>query len=118
MKQLDNIFQFSHVVKIYIPGTVNEKETAADLQQVETENALSFMCDLFGGATCGRFSGAWKNDAGEVITEPVNIVYSYFDGELSKVLQLVEYAENLCKRMNQDCIGIEYDGKLGFITAE
>lgn len=82
MKQLDNLFQFSHVVKIYIPGTVNENETAADLQKIETENALSFMCGLFGGATCGRFSGAWKNDAGEVITEPVNIVYSYFDGNL------------------------------------
>lgn len=118
MKQFENLFQFSHVVKIYVPGTVNENETAVDLQKTETENALSFMCGLFGGATCGRFSGAWKNDAGEVITEPVNIVYSYFDGDLAKVSQLIEYAKNLCKTMKQDCISIEFDGRLAFVSPE
>lgn len=117
MKQIENLFPFSHVVKIYVPGTFDVNTPAADLQKIETEKAMDFMCSIFGGCTCGNFVGAWKNDAGEVIKESQNIIYSYFDGDLEKVLQLVEYTKGLCKRMKQECISIEFDGKLGFIEA-
>ena len=118
MDQITNLFEFSHVVKIYVPGTIDENTPALELQKEWTAKTVQFMADLFGGCTYGSFTGAWKNDAGQIVIEPQNICYSFFDGSMEKVCALAEYAKTLCAGMRQTCISIEFDGRLGFISAD
>lgn len=113
----DNIFTLDNVIKIYVPGTIDESTPAPELQKVWTKKTAAFMSSLFGGATSGRFIGSWINDAGEMIEEPQNIVYSFTDAETAaaKIDAVVDYAREMCMAMNQTSISVEYCGRLGFV---
>ena len=116
MKQETKIFDYDGIVKIYIPSTIDEDRPAKELQTVWTKKALSYMCDCFGGATYYSAVGAWKNDAGEVITEDQNIVYSLIDGSNFDAFRKVEaFAKIVCKEMHQNCVLVEYCGKSCFV---
>jgi hypothetical protein len=116
MKQTD-IFTLDNVIKIYVPGTIDEATPAPELQKVWTNKTAAFMSSLFGGATFGRFVGSWINDAGKLIEEPPNVVYSFTDSETAaaKIDAVVNFARELCRAMKQTAISVEYNGRLGFV---
>ena len=115
MKQ--NIFTLDNVVKIYVPGTINESTPEPELQKVWTIKTAAFLSSLFGGATFGQFVGSWINEAGKLIEEPQNVVYSFTDSETAaaKIDAVVDFARELCRAMNQTAISVEYNGRLGFV---
>ena len=84
MQNLETVIPFSNVVKIYVPGTIDENKPAPELQAAKTVETVKFMCGLFGGATVGTFTGYWINDTGDMIAEPQNIVSSFFEDSEDK----------------------------------
>lgn len=114
-----DLFCLDNVVKIYVPGTVNVNESAADLQAVETKAAAAFLAGLFGGSTFGRYSGAWIDSKGQTIIEDVNIVYSFCSGDSFRANfeAVYNYCRDLCGRMNQEAISLEFNGRLTFVEA-
>lgn len=119
MAHSENIFALDAIVKIYVPGTVDIDKPAPELQAIHTRKTVEFMAGLFGGATYGRFVGAWM-DGGEMIEEPQNIVYSYTTKETAaaNLDAVIAYARQLCKEMKQYSITLEYRGRLGFVEPE
>lgn len=117
MQNIENFFCLDQVVKIYIPGTTNVNEPAPELQKQITTEALKLFSDLFGGATCGRYTGAWTSAGRGLVLENINIIYSFCTSEQFKnaLPKIMKFGQSVCKQMNQDAISLEYNGKLGFI---
>lgn len=114
---MDQIFKMDHVVKIYIPGTIDANTPAPEIQDKCTKEAAVLFSSLFGGATFGKFTGSWIDDAGKLIEEPVNVVYSFLkESDVDKVYSdVLPFARRLRSEMNQYCISVEFDGRLGFV---
>ena len=72
---------------------------------------------LFGGATSFECVGGWIANNGDIITEKVNIVYSFCDkkslqNNLSKVINI---CQQIKKDMQQEAVTLEINGKATFI---
>lgn len=117
MTDIKNFFCLDQDVKIYIPGTINVNEPAPELQKAITAEALKLFSDLFGGATCGRYTGAWTSPGRGLVLEDVNIIYSFCTADQFRAAfpQILDFGRSVCQRMQQDAISLEYNNKLGFI---
>lgn len=114
---LQGQFHLSHVVKIYVPSTMNGSIPVTDEVHAKfVDQALTKFSELFGGATAVGGTGAWVNDDKKLIKEKVTIVYSFAEKLDKKSLdEVVAYAKQLKKDMTQFSVSLEVDGKMYFI---
>jgi hypothetical protein len=114
---LQSQFHLSHVVKIYVPSTMNGSTPVTDEVHAKfVDQALTKFSNLFGGATAVGGTGAWVDDDKKLIKEKVTIVYSFAEKLDNKSLdEVVAYAKQLKKDMTQSAISLEVDGKMYFI---
>lgn len=114
-KQLKALFPLSQKVRLYIPSTINIDEVIDNREQVE--QTLKLFGELFGGATSYEAVGAWNGSNGKLVQESVTIVESYANKlESNDIVQVIDYAKQLCKNMTQDAIAVEVNGSMGFIN--
>lgn len=99
-----------HKVGITIPKNSNDGIPFGKgiVQSVVTEFAKEF-----GGATYHDASGAWINDEGELILEPVTIIYSNHDKDADYAILFIEnLASELKIELKQEAIAFEIDNVL------
>ena len=105
----------TNCIKIYVPNTVNINRKLI-INKYKKETA-KFMAETFGGSTSYKGQGSWISEAGEMVTEKVQIVYAYMDQETyeKKIGSVLEYVEKLKEKMSQECISVEINNVLYFI---
>lgn len=110
---IPNCIPLAHVVKVYVPSTVYNKEIDSSVYVARFGGLLS---DLFGGATVTDSVGYYKAQSGELICETVHIVYAFAESltaeSLKSVIDAVNYMKN---ELQQECVSVEIDNKLYFI---
>lgn len=114
-KQLKALFPLSQKVRLYVPSTINVDEAIDNKEHVEA--TLKLFGELFGGATSYEAVGAWNGSNGKLIQESVTIVESYANTLGSDdIMEVIDYAKQLCKDMAQDAVAVEVNGSMGFIN--
>ena len=108
-------YDMDNKVSIYVPSTVNIKQRINNDKQVMA--IIKQMSLLFGGATSYKCTGGWIANNGDIVTEQVNIVYSFCDKKslkdnLSKVINI---CQQIKKDMKQEAVTLEINGKAAFI---
>jgi len=99
-------------IGIYIPTTVNVNQQADTTSYVE--KTLSFLGQLFGGATSKRAQGVWSSDEVGLISEDIIIVQTFVtENDLDQHLPaVIEYAEGIKQELQQEAMAIEVNQKL------
>ena len=108
-------YDMNNKVSIYVPSTVNINKRINNNKQVMS--IIKQMSLLFGGATSYKCTGGWVAENGEIVTEQVNIVYSFcnkksLQNNLSKVINI---CQQIKKDMKQEAVTLEINGKAAFI---
>ncbi|MDF2713505.1 MAG: hypothetical protein K0R28_430 [Paenibacillus sp.] len=106
-----------HVVKIYVPSTVNGSIPITEEAHGQfVDQALIAFSNLFGGATAIAGNGGWIDGNKNLIKEKVTIVYSFADKLDNQSLNdVVAYAKQLKQDLGQSSVSLEVDGKMYFI---
>src|SRR5690554_1087223 len=108
-------YNMDNKVSIYVPSTVNINRSINNNKQVLS--IIKQMSLPFGGATSYKCTGGWIANNGDIVTEQVNIVYSFCDKKslkdnLSKVINI---CQQIKKDMQQEAVTLEINGKATFI---
>ena len=108
-------YDMDNKVSIYVPSTVNINQRINNNKQVM--DTIKQMSLLFGGATSYKCTGGWVADNSEIVTERVNIVYSFcskksLQDNLPKVINI---CQQIKKDMQQEAVTLEINGKATFI---
>ena len=103
------------VIKIIVPSTINVNEPINTDSQVN--DCLTFLTNVFGGATAEKAMGAWKSLSGEIVKEDVTICYSFTDRETQErnFISVLMYCDKLKKELNQEPVSLIADNELHFI---
>ena len=108
-------YDMNNKVSIYVPSTVNINKRINNNKQVLS--IIKQMSLLFGGATSYKCTGGWVADSGDIVTEQVNIVYS-FCGKQSlhnNLANVINICQQIKKDMKQEAVTLEVNGKATFI---
>lgn len=115
---LQNLFNLSSSVKVYVPGT---QGVAGDMSAQEharhVDAALSQLGGWFGGATAYRALGSWVSPDLGLVKETVTIVESYCSEEALQehAAAFVSYAEALKAELHQEAVSVEVNNVLYFV---
>ncbi len=115
MKILKNCIKLSCSVRVYVPSTINVNQSF-DSDEIVNET-LHFLSKEFGGATASKALGGWISTGGELIKEPVTIVFSYAtSAQLEDSMEKVyDYCLGLKSRLSQEAIALEINNELHLI---
>jgi hypothetical protein len=99
-------------IGIYIPTTINVDQQADTTAYVE--KTLSFLGQLFGGATSKRAQGVWSSEEVGLVSEDIIIVQTFVtESDLDQHLAaVIEYAEGIKQELQQETMAIEVNQKL------
>lgn len=117
---LTDIFTLDSKVAVYVPSTNNVSEAdAAGLQSKFVDVLMAEFSRMFGGATTTAAMGGWMAESGQIVTENVQIVYSFCTGAAfeQNAAAVVGLAKRICKEMKQEAVTLEYNNRVAFITA-
>ena len=118
VKELNGVNSLKNKVAIYVPSTIDVYKSIDNTQYVN--EVAKELCILFGGATSQVAVGSWySNDLNKLVTENVTIVYSFIsddDYTEENLKKIVSIAKKLCKDMTQECISVEVNNNLNFIS--
>lgn len=116
-KTLAGLFSLDHNIKLYVPSTVNVNEEATNTQYEYVDKGLKLFSERFGGSTQSSAIGVWSSVDKGLVKENVIIVESYASAEAvdAHLLEVVEFAREMKREMNQESVALEYDNKLYFV---
>jgi len=97
-------------LEIYVPSSRHP-----NLKEVTYEIKETFS-SMFGGYTVQDVTGGWVNRRGELVEEPIQIIYIYH-GETEFILEelMESLALNVKEKLQQEAVMIVIDGKQEFI---
>ena len=116
-KKLSNLIKLSCSVKLLIPSTQNVDVEISDQEfEIEVENALVFLGNLFGGSTGSDAVGTWPSLRG-LVKEKVKQIESYCSSDdLNKHIDdVIDYSIELKTRMAQESVGLLVNNELYFV---
>ena len=105
----------THRIAVYIPGIVHVDRPAGQVQQAWTGQMLDAFGALFGGSTAIHVLGTWIGLDGQLVREPVNLVYSYCSNEHrfgDTQYAVLRLAKRMAAEMGQEAVAVEVDGAL------
>jgi hypothetical protein len=102
----------NHTLALFVPSTLDISQITDNSAQVQS--TLSFLGNLFGGATSSNAEGAWRSEESGLVTEQVTIVRTFvskkaLDTHLDDVLS---FAAGLKRSMKQEAVAISVDHQL------
>ena len=105
-------------VEVYVPSTVNVDESHKGRQDKWTDEALTRLADIFGGASCIPGIGAWVSKTKGLVKEPINIVYAYTTEKTleEKRVSVLKLAIDICREMKQEAVTVIFNGKMYFVS--
>jgi hypothetical protein len=112
MEALDSLFSLPHLIKVYVPSTMDVNQVADNAAMVESVETV--LSGWFGGATAIKGIGAWMSDALGLVLEDVTIVQSFAadDSFASNIPNVVRLCERIKSEMSQEAVALEVDSKL------
>ena len=112
----EDILALSDCIKIYIPHGHDSSTTLLNLGQIQC--AITWLTDLFGGATAFDGVGSWKGRSGETVEEPCTIVVAYAKaGEItSKAAEIAAFVNQLGVTMGQEAMAYELNNKMVILS--
>jgi hypothetical protein len=115
-----NITPLDTKVAITVPGTSNVTEPNPELQRQWVNRVIERLSRLFGGATALPGIGGYVSDTAGLITENVWVVHAFTDaaGLKKNRPEVLALANELCAAMDQECVAVEFNGKLFFANQE
>lgn len=115
MKQLKNCVKLTSQVKIYVPSTVDVDKNFDNSEYVQ--QTLKFLSECFGGATATKALGAWISTKGQLVTEHVDLVFSF--AKEKDLEESIDKIYNYCLKMKldlrQESISLEVNNELYFV---
>ncbi|MDW3650715.1 MAG: cyclic nucleotide-binding domain-containing protein [Bacteroidia bacterium] len=102
-------------IGIFIPTTLDADQEADTSKYMD--QAMNFMAERFGGATCKTANGVWHSEKLGLIGEVVYIVHSYItQADMNSHLdEVVDYIKILKKELRQEAMALEVNQKLTLI---
>jgi CRP-like cAMP-binding protein len=115
MQALHEVFRrlsLNHTVALFVPSTIDVSQHADNRSQVKA--ALSFLGNLFGGATSSNAEGAWRSEDSGLVTEEVTIVRTFVSKQAldSHLDDVIHFATDLKRIMKQEAVAISVDNQL------
>ena len=108
-------------VEIYVPSTINlegttKNQTEKEFQK-ETLKTISLFSSLFGGATYDTATGAWIMQNGKMVTERINIVYSFCRPTVLKqhFQRILTEANRIKADLGQEAVTVVVNGEAMFV---
>ncbi len=99
-------------VAVYVPGTANvDKKLGKRTREVCERATLTFLSDLFGGATAQTAKGAWVSKEKGLVVEPVTICFSYCTPSDEQEREVFKLALALKRALGQEAVSVESKGK-------
>lgn len=114
-KKLKNLIKLSASVRVLIPSTISINQDFDNSKEVDS--ALTLFSQAFGGATSFLAVGAWQSQNLGLIKEKVVAVESFCNQEQleTKVDLIIDFCEELKKRLDQEAISLFINNELYFI---
>lgn len=110
----------THEIRMIIPSTsYMSVKGSVEVLEARRDLVIAFLVGWFGGATSTNPTlGAYKGNDGSVITEQVLSVTSFCTAaEFHRSSPaIIQKAEDFCTKWGQECIGLELDGVLRYIS--
>lgn len=102
----------NHEVSLFVPSTMDVSQQVDNGQQVK--EALSFLGNLFGGATSSSAEGAWRSEDDGLVTEQVTIVRTFVSRKAldTHLDDVIGFATHLKQTMKQEAVAISVDSQL------
>ena len=102
-------------IGIFIPTTLDADQEADTSKYMD--EAMNFMAERFGGATCKTANGVWHSEKLGLIGEVVYIVHSYItQADMNSHLdEVVDYIKEMKKELRQEAMALEVNQKLTLI---
>jgi CRP-like cAMP-binding protein len=102
----------NHTVALFVPSTMDVDQQTDNRGQVKA--ALSFLGNLFGGATSSNAEGAWRSEESGLVTEEVTIVRTFVSKQAldSHLDDVIHFATDLKRDMKQEAVAISVDNQL------
>ena len=102
----------NHSVALFVPSTM-DVDQAVD-NRVQVQETLSFLGNLFGGATSSNAEGAWRSEDSGIVTEQVTIVKTFVSRKaLDTYLdEVFNFASQLKVNMKQEAVAVSVDNRL------
>ncbi|MBK8989869.1 MAG: cyclic nucleotide-binding domain-containing protein [Chloroflexi bacterium] len=101
-----------HAVALFVPSTVDVNQQVDNSNQVKA--TLSFLGNLFGGATSSNAEGAWRSEESGLVTEQVTIVRTFVSKKAleAHLDDIIHFAADLKQDMKQEAVAISVDNQL------
>lgn len=101
-----------HTIAIFVPSTQAVDQVTDSTAQVQS--TLSFLGNVFGGATSSPADGVWNSDEHGLVAELVTVVRTFVSRRaLEKHLdEVVQFATQLKLKMQQEAVAIDVDNQL------
>ena len=108
----------NHRIAVIIPSTVDANVAAPQLSAEWIRKAKELFAKTFGGFTATPATGGWMSHDHGLIEENVVVVHSMTDdkGLLAGRGIVREFAVTLAAAMGQECVSVEIDNSLEFVS--
>lgn len=105
-------------VEIYVPGTVQVSHITDTSSYVE--RTARYLSELFGGSTVSEEKGYYVTDNGNLVAEPVYIVWAFCSTEQLEehVLKVIKWAEMICQELQQESVAVVINGHMFFVRVK
>ena len=110
----------NHKFRFFVPGTNGGVIIDRQMQGQMADKVMGAFANLFGGCTVMDARGAWKNQNGKLVKEPVVLVEAFTDeaGANWHTDDVFVLAEEVCGLMGQESVALEVDEVLHLISAK
>ena len=112
---LQNLFELSSKITIYVPSTMNINEAIDNSKYVD--ECATLLSDCFGGATSTNTLGYWTSPTEGLVKEKTTMVFAYCTTEQAEkhLDKVYEFCLKMKNELAQDAIAMEYNNKMYFV---
>jgi len=106
--------------KIIVPAATSTMRPRAIARYPETMREIETdLVALFGGFTATPSFGAWRNDSGELVSEPVTVFTVACDDQEKNCIILQTIALYIREKLEQDCVYVKFpNGEVTLVEKE
>jgi hypothetical protein len=109
------IMKLTNYISIYLPSTEHGNTPANQEKIDKVKHALSIIfSQYFGGTTLSEHNGAWSDDHGNVITEKITVIKSFYTDQVEpgKIDQVFSIAAAVKTIFSQESVAVEHNNEL------
>jgi DNA-binding MarR family transcriptional regulator len=112
LREIFRRLSLNHAVAIFVPSTVDVDRPVDNREQVRS--TLSFLGNVFGGATSSNAEGVWRAEESGLVAEQETIVRTFVSKQaLERHLnRVIDFATELKREMKQEAVAVSVDNQL------